>query len=110
MFRLRLLSCGDDGDWDGEKLCKGSGNGTQAQFDGCAWWFGNRLSSEVQRPNNRVPVEVCKVCGCDADKTPCHAGIETTDTLLFHNTGYCVQCAVVVLVVMTCMDVVDGLR
>jgi len=99
VLRLRLLPSGDDGDWNGKKLRERTGNGAETQLYSCAWWFGNGLGLQVERPNDRIPIEICKVCGGNADETSCHTSIQTSNALLFHDPGYGVPCSVVVLVV-----------
>lgn len=81
LLLLCLLSGGDDGNRDGEELGEGTGRGAEGQLNGSRWMVAGGLVSKVQPTNDRVPVEVGKVCRGHAHQSAPNAGIEASDAL-----------------------------
>jgi hypothetical protein len=79
------LSGCDDRDRDCENLGNCSGDGTERELNCCAGRFGNLLRGGVEGSDDRVPVEICEVCGGDTEEGAVDAGIQPRDALVSDN-------------------------
>ena len=98
LLALRLLPGCDDGDGNCEELGERTSDGTERQLDD-----GGRVRLlgvlEVERPDNRIPVEVGKVGRGDTKQGAAHAVVQTSEAFRGGDLGQGVPRGLVVRVV-----------
>lgn len=77
---LGLLSCGDNGDGDGENLGNSACHSTQTELSSGSRGLGYFIRGHVDSSHDSVPVEVGEVGRCNTQKRSGNSGVETTET------------------------------
>lgn len=94
-----LLPRGDHCNRYREKLCNGSGDGPQCQFNSRSRRFGRLAVRQIETTDDCVPVEIGEVGGANANQRTSHSGVETSEALGLDDFGDSVEGGVVMLLV-----------